>query len=140
MWAIFLQYADKPDQKSLIESIAKKKGEIKMALQALIEVSQDEHERARNLSRRKYQTDLESNMAAVRENTILEVNNEWKAVVEEKNMELKAKDNEWKAVVKEKDNELKAVVKEKDNELKAVIKEKDNLIATLKAELARMVK
>jgi len=36
--------------------------EIRMATETLIHVSQDDHERARNRSRRKWQTDYESDM------------------------------------------------------------------------------
>jgi predicted transposase/invertase (TIGR01784 family) len=67
MWSIFLQYADKPEQEKIVQQVAEAKGEIKMALEVLINVSQDERERAINRSRRMYQTDLESNM-----NTALE--------------------------------------------------------------------
>jgi predicted transposase/invertase (TIGR01784 family) len=66
-WAIFLQYADKPEQRKLVEQIAESKGEIKMALNTLIHVSQDERERAINRSRRMWQTDYESNMNTARE-------------------------------------------------------------------------
>jgi hypothetical protein len=60
MWAIFLQYADKPEKKEIVERVAEAKGEIKMALNTLIHVSQDERERAINRSRRIWQTDKES--------------------------------------------------------------------------------
>jgi predicted transposase/invertase (TIGR01784 family) len=66
-WAIFLQYADKPKQRELVKKIAESKGEIKMALNTLIHVSQDERERAINRSRRMWQTDFESNMNTSRE-------------------------------------------------------------------------
>jgi predicted transposase/invertase (TIGR01784 family) len=66
-WSLFLQYADKPEQRELVEQIAESKGEIKMALNTLIHVSQDERERAINRSRRMWQTDYESNMNTSRE-------------------------------------------------------------------------
>jgi predicted transposase/invertase (TIGR01784 family) len=62
MWSIFLQYADKPEHEDLVRQVTEAKGEIKMAMEALINVSQDERERAVNRSRRIYQTDLESNL------------------------------------------------------------------------------
>jgi predicted transposase/invertase (TIGR01784 family) len=71
-WAIFLQYADKPKQRELVEKIAESKGEIKMALNTLIHVSQDERERAINRSRRMWQTDFESNMNTSREAGFIE--------------------------------------------------------------------
>ncbi|MDR0380939.1 MAG: Rpn family recombination-promoting nuclease/putative transposase, partial [Oscillospiraceae bacterium] len=61
-WAVFLQYADKPDRRDIVDRIAEAKGEIKMALNTLIHVSQDERERAINRSRRMWQTDMESNL------------------------------------------------------------------------------
>jgi predicted transposase/invertase (TIGR01784 family) len=67
MWAIFLQYADKPEQREAVERIAKAKGEIRMALDTLIHVSQDERERAIARSRRMWRTDMESNMYTSRE-------------------------------------------------------------------------
>jgi predicted transposase/invertase (TIGR01784 family) len=71
MWAIFLQYADKPEKKEIIERVAEAKGEIKMALNTLIHVSQDERERAINRSRRMWQTDMESNLNTAKESGII---------------------------------------------------------------------
>ena len=71
MWAIFLQYADKPEQRDIVERVAEAKGEIKMALDTLIHVSQDERERAINRSRRMWQTDYESNMNTSRETGLI---------------------------------------------------------------------
>ena len=67
MWSIFFAYADKPEHRELIERIAEAKGEIKMALNTLLHVSQDERERAINMSRRKWWSDYESDMATSRE-------------------------------------------------------------------------
>jgi predicted transposase/invertase (TIGR01784 family) len=72
MWSIFLQYADKPEQRDIVERVAEAKGEIKMAMDALIHVSQDERERAINRSRRMWQTDYESNMNTARESGRME--------------------------------------------------------------------
>jgi predicted transposase/invertase (TIGR01784 family) len=71
MWAIFLQYADKPEKKEIIERVAEAKGEIKMALNTLIHVSQDERERAINRSRRMWQTDMESNLNTAKESGVI---------------------------------------------------------------------
>ena len=62
MWSLFLQYVDKEEYNVLIDKIAQRRGEIKMAKEALIHVSQDERERAINRSRRMWQNDYESNM------------------------------------------------------------------------------
>jgi predicted transposase/invertase (TIGR01784 family) len=72
MWAIFLQYADKPEQREIVERVAGVKGEIRMALDTLIHVSQDERERAINRSRRMWRTDMESNMNTARESGRIE--------------------------------------------------------------------
>jgi len=67
MWSIFLHYADKPEHKDTVDRIAAAKGEIKLALTQLTNVSQDERERAIYLSRKKYRNDMESNMNTARE-------------------------------------------------------------------------
>jgi predicted transposase/invertase (TIGR01784 family) len=72
MWSVFLQYADKPDQRKIVAQVAGAKEEIKMAMDALIHVSQDERERAINRSRRMWQTDYESDMNTARENGRME--------------------------------------------------------------------
>ena len=67
MWSVFLQYVDKEEYRDIVEQIAEAKGEIKMAMETLIHVSQDERERAINRSRRMWQCDYESNMNTSRE-------------------------------------------------------------------------
>jgi predicted transposase/invertase (TIGR01784 family) len=67
MWSIFLQYADKPEHREIVERVTEAKEEIRMAMEALIHVSQDERERAVNRSRRMWQTDYESNINTARE-------------------------------------------------------------------------
>ena len=71
-WSIFLQYADKPEYRYILERVAEVKGEIKMALNKLIHVSQDERERAINRSRRMWQTDYQSDMNTSREAGLIE--------------------------------------------------------------------
>jgi predicted transposase/invertase (TIGR01784 family) len=72
MWSIFLQYADKPEQRDIVERVVEAKEEIKMAMETLIHVSRDERERAVNRSRRMWQTDYESNINTARENGLTE--------------------------------------------------------------------
>ena len=67
MWSVFLQYVDKEEHQRIVGEIAMAKGEIKMAMETLINVSQDERERAINRSRRMWQADFESNMNTSRE-------------------------------------------------------------------------
>jgi predicted transposase/invertase (TIGR01784 family) len=59
MWAIFLAYADEAKYKELLDEIMAVKEEIKMAYDLLTSISQNEDERARFRSRRKYQMDME---------------------------------------------------------------------------------
>jgi len=68
MWSIFLRYVDKPEHKEIVERVAEAKGAIKMAMNQLLAVSQDERERAIFMSRKKYRYDMESNLNTAREN------------------------------------------------------------------------
>ena len=63
-WAVFLGYADKPEYRDLVNKVIEKKEALKVASEVLMEISKDEHERALFRSRRMYQMDLESNLAA----------------------------------------------------------------------------
>jgi predicted transposase/invertase (TIGR01784 family) len=67
MWSIFFNYADKAEYKFLIDKIVETRREIKMANDILTNISQDESERARAISRQKFLWDLEHNMNASRE-------------------------------------------------------------------------
>ena len=62
MWALFFAHADEPQYKPLIDEIASKKGEIKMANELLQSISQNEDERFRYLSRKKFRMDMEHNL------------------------------------------------------------------------------
>ncbi len=61
-WSIFFSSADDPAKRDLINSLINTKKEIKMASELLMEISQDERERAILRSRRMYQTDQISNI------------------------------------------------------------------------------
>jgi predicted transposase/invertase (TIGR01784 family) len=56
-WAMFFNFADKPAYRGLINNLIKTKEEINMATELLMEISQDERERAIMRSRRMYETD-----------------------------------------------------------------------------------
>ena len=56
-WASFFAYASDPDYKDLINKLISERKEIKMAEEMLQTISKDEIERARFLSRRKFQMD-----------------------------------------------------------------------------------
>jgi predicted transposase/invertase (TIGR01784 family) len=64
MWLIFLKYANDPQYRSIINQIDLAKGEIKMAHQALLDLSQDDRERTRLLSISKFQMDYDSHVSA----------------------------------------------------------------------------
>ncbi|MDR1110297.1 MAG: Rpn family recombination-promoting nuclease/putative transposase [Deltaproteobacteria bacterium] len=64
MWLVFLKYANDPQYRSIINQIDLAKGEIKMAHQALLDLSQDDRERARLLSISKFQMDYDSHVSA----------------------------------------------------------------------------
>ena len=61
-WSIFFNSADDPKKRDLINNIIQTKKEIKMASELLMEISQDERQRAIMRSRRMYETDQISNI------------------------------------------------------------------------------
>jgi predicted transposase/invertase (TIGR01784 family) len=61
MWAIFLDWANKPEHRTLLMEIIAARKEIKMAYDLLMNISQDADERACYRARRKFQIDLEHN-------------------------------------------------------------------------------
>jgi predicted transposase/invertase (TIGR01784 family) len=67
MWSTFLGYASDPKQRKLINELLESKEAIGMAGTVLAEISKDEHERAKFLSRRKFETDMISNLLTVEE-------------------------------------------------------------------------
>jgi len=62
MWSAFLGYASDPEKRELINEVIGRKEVIGMASAVLTAISKDEHERAKFLSRRKFETDILSNM------------------------------------------------------------------------------
>jgi predicted transposase/invertase (TIGR01784 family) len=56
-WSLFFNFADKPEYRGLINNLIQTKEEINMATELLMEISQDERERAIMRSRRMYETD-----------------------------------------------------------------------------------
>jgi hypothetical protein len=112
MWSTFLRYSGDRSKRDIINKVLEKKEEIGMAGSLLASISQDDRMRAINMSRRKWQTDHDSNR--------LFYERELKIAKEE----LTEKDAE----LAEKDTELA----DKDTELA----EKDKLIAELQAKIA----
>ena len=62
MWSIFLRYASDPQHRKLINEIITKKEALSVAAKVLTSISKDEHERAKFMSRRKFETDMYSNL------------------------------------------------------------------------------
>ncbi|GBU22271.1 hypothetical protein R80B4_02177 [Fibrobacteres bacterium R8-0-B4] len=66
-WSIFLSSADDPAKRDLINNLIQTKEDIKMATELLMEISQDERQRAIMMSRRKYETDRMSDLLNAKE-------------------------------------------------------------------------
>jgi predicted transposase/invertase (TIGR01784 family) len=62
-WAVFFRYANIPEYRETVNNVIKSKEALQMAGNLLMSVSKDERERAIDRSRRKYQSDLDSNIA-----------------------------------------------------------------------------
>jgi predicted transposase/invertase (TIGR01784 family) len=62
-WSVFFRFAPDPEYRDLINSVITQNKEIGMAATLLMEISQDEHERAKFRSRRKAETDRYSDIA-----------------------------------------------------------------------------
>jgi len=103
-WLLFFRFAQEPVHRDKINDIIMNKEEISMAAGLLQEISQDEHERARLLSRKKYETDLYSNLHTA------ERRGEMKGEQRER--------NKWQSVVADKDAEIERLRSE-NAELKA---------------------
>jgi predicted transposase/invertase (TIGR01784 family) len=72
MWSVFFRYADNPKYGELLSRINTAKGEIKMATDILQTISWDPDERARYLSRLKYERDMEHNLIEARKEGVAE--------------------------------------------------------------------
>jgi predicted transposase/invertase (TIGR01784 family) len=62
-WALFLQYANIPEYREIVNKVIQSKEALQMAGSLLMSVSKDEHEQAVYRSRRMYETDMQSNIA-----------------------------------------------------------------------------
>jgi predicted transposase/invertase (TIGR01784 family) len=62
MWSAFLGYASDPSRRRLINEMIERKEALGMASTVLMNISKDDHERAKFRSRRKFETDLASNI------------------------------------------------------------------------------
>ena len=62
-WAVFFQYASEPNHRETVNKVIASKEVLQMAGNRLMSISQDERERAVFRSRRKFQTDMQSDLA-----------------------------------------------------------------------------
>jgi len=66
MWSIFLGYSDDRKKRDLVNKVLEQKEVLGMAGTVLKEVSKDEHERAKRMSQRKWETDYTNDMIVSR--------------------------------------------------------------------------
>ena len=67
MWSIFFRYAPSAKHREVVNKIISRKDELQMASALLMEISQDEHQRAKYRSRRMFETDQASNILVAEE-------------------------------------------------------------------------
>lgn len=67
-WSVFFEYADNPAYREAVNKIIESEEVLQMATNLLMSISKDEHERAVFRSRKKFQTDYESDMATAKDN------------------------------------------------------------------------
>lgn len=67
-WSLFLQYAPDREYREKINEVIESEEVLQMAGNLLMSISQDERERAIFRSRRKFQTDMQSNLATAEDN------------------------------------------------------------------------
>ena len=61
LWTTFLRYSGDPTKRELLNKVLAQKEELSMAGTILAEISKDEHERAKLMSQRKWETDMTHN-------------------------------------------------------------------------------
>jgi predicted transposase/invertase (TIGR01784 family) len=69
-WSVYIRYVDNPKYKGLIAEVVSGRREIAMVNEVLLNISQDDHERARYLSRKKYLMDEAHNLIVSRKEGI----------------------------------------------------------------------
>ena len=82
MWSIFFKFAPDVKRRGVVNKVIAEKGEIAMAGALLMEISQDEHQRAKYRSRRMFETDKFHNEATIEERAMLKVARSMKAAGE----------------------------------------------------------
>jgi len=72
-FSVFFEYAANPTYRDTVNKVIESEEVLQMAGNLLMNISQDERERAIFRSRKKYQLDIASDMATVRDNAMIEV-------------------------------------------------------------------
>ena len=72
-WAVFFEYLTIKDKRGIINKIVDQDEGIAMAGQVLMDVSQDENERARLLSEYKYEMDMQSKLVTAKREGMQEI-------------------------------------------------------------------
>ena len=67
-WSVFFEYASDPEHRESVNEVIESEEVLQMAGNLLMSISTNERERAIYRSRRKYQTDMQSNYATARDN------------------------------------------------------------------------
>ena len=67
-WSVFFQYAPDPEHREMVNKIIESEEVLQVAGNLLMSISQNEQERAIFRSRRKFQTDMQSNWATAEDN------------------------------------------------------------------------
>ena len=67
-WSVFLRYAPDPQYRNAVNKVIESEEVLQVAGNLLMSISQDERERAVFRSRRKFQTDLQSDLATAEDN------------------------------------------------------------------------
>ena len=73
MWSIFFKFAPDVKRRDIVNKVIAEKEELRMASTLLMEISQDEHQRAKYRSRRMFETDKFHNEATIEERSMLKV-------------------------------------------------------------------
>ena len=137
-WLIFLRYANNPKYRSIIKDIIESKGEIKLVNELLMEVSQDKKERSIFRSRKKFQTDFESNIRTAEKIGMQKSDKKWQGIVANSAKLIANKD----VLLADKDALLadkNVLLADKDTLLAdkaALLADKDAMISKLRAQLA----
>ena len=67
MWSAFLKFAPDPRYRGIINKLIDRRRELAMAAEVLTAISEDERERAKLMSRKKFETDMYSNIHTAEE-------------------------------------------------------------------------